>query len=250
MRVRVTRTQTIVTMAAISAAVVFVVAIPGVRSTVSMWLSLLRTGDTEAATSAFREHLLGYGVWAPVVSGLLTVFQSVAAPIPSFVVIFTNGLLFGWGWGALLSWTSALVGASACFYIARFLGRPVVEKLVGGTRMLEVSDLFFERYGDRAVLIARLLTFVSFDLISYGAGLTNMTFRRFFLATAIGQIPAMLLYSYLGHKVNGSARVLFMVFAVTAVILLVASAARPLYVRRLRGRSGTDARGGGPAGPA
>jgi uncharacterized membrane protein YdjX (TVP38/TMEM64 family) len=82
------------------------------------------------------------------------------------VVTFTNGLLFGWVWGALLSWSSAMVGAALCFWTARALGRPMVERLVGGTRALETSDLFVARHGTRSVLIARLLPFVSFDVVS------------------------------------------------------------------------------------
>lgn len=118
------------------------------------------------------------------------VFQAVIAPLPAFVLTFTNGLLFGWGWGTLLSWSSAMLGAALCFWIARVLGRPVVERLVGGSKALAVSDLFFARYGNRAILIARLLPFVSFDLISYGAGLTPVSFWRFLVATGIGQLPA------------------------------------------------------------
>lgn len=92
------------------------------------------------------------------------------------------------------------------------LGRPAVERLAGGSTALEASDLFFERYGDKSVLIARLLPFMSFDIISYGAGLTSMGFWRFFIATGIGQLPATLVYSYLGQNLTGSVKVLFFIF--------------------------------------
>ena len=70
-------------------------------------------------------------------------------------------------------------------------------------------DVFFERYGDRAILICRLLPFVSFDFVSYGAGLTNMGFWRFFIATGVGQLPATIVYSYVGGTLSGGARNLF-----------------------------------------
>ena len=51
---------------------------------------------------------------------------------------------------------------------------------------LATIERFFERHGDQSVLIARLLPFVSFDFVSYFAGLTSMPFKGFMVATGIG----------------------------------------------------------------
>lgn len=200
---------------------------PAFKASVDTAASKVASGDI----SAVRDYLLTFGPWAPIVSALLMVLQSIAAPLPAFVVTFSNGLLFGWLWGAALSWSSAMAGAALCFFIARSLGRPAVEKLVGGSTALEVSDRFFERFGKRAVLIARLLPFVSFDIISYGAGLTSMRFWPFFIATGIGQLPATLVYSYLGQNMGGSVRLLFFTFTITIAIFVAIAAARPAFQR-------------------
>jgi uncharacterized membrane protein YdjX (TVP38/TMEM64 family) len=209
---------------------------PGVRAWVGTAIDVLMRGDV----TFVRDYLRGFGIWAPVVSAVLMVFQSVVAPLPAFVLTFANGLLFGWVWGAALSWSSAMAGAALCFWLARTLGRPAVEKLAGGSTGLEVSDLFFKRYGDRAVLIARLLPFVSFDVISYGAGLTSIGFWRFFIATGIGQLPATLVYSYFGQSLTGGVRVLFMVFTFTVVVLVIAAGLRPLFMKRIRKAVGEE----------
>ena len=72
-----------------------------------------------------------YGSQAAVVSFLLMIFQAIAAPLPAFLITFANASLFGAFWGGVLSWSSAMVGAALCFYIARLMGRGVVEKLTG-----------------------------------------------------------------------------------------------------------------------
>ena len=228
----VSRKQVLTFLAVVVVCVAAYTFIPQVRSTVSTAVQILAQGKVEVV----RDYLLGFGVWAPVVSAFLMILQSIVAPLPAFVITFANGMMFGWVWGALLSWSSAMAGAAICFYIARTLGRPVVEKLVGGTRALEVSDMFFERYGERTVLITRILPFVSFDLISYGAGLTAIGFWPFFVATGVGQLPATLVYSYLGQNLTGSIRVLFWVFAVTISIAVTASIIRPFYMRRLEAK--------------
>lgn len=167
-----------------------------------------------------REYIANYGALAPVVSAVLMIFQSVIAPLPAFLITFANGLLFGVWWGAALSWGSAMLGAALCFFIARVLGRPVIVKLLSEAAV-DTSDQFFQRYGKHAVLIARLVPIISFDAISYGAGLTGMRFLGFALATGIGQLPATLLYSYLGDRVTGSIKVLLWVFGIVIAISII-----------------------------
>jgi uncharacterized membrane protein YdjX (TVP38/TMEM64 family) len=221
-------------LAAIALLIALYLLVPSVRSAVDTAMRALMVPDTSAAIGAFRDYLLSFGIWAPLVSAALMVLTCIIAPLPAFVVTFTNGLLFGWVWGALLSWSSAMVGAALCFWTARALGRPMVERLVGGTRALETSDLFVARHGTRSVLIARLLPFVSFDVVSYGAGLTPRSVGRYLLATGIGQLPATLVYSYLGQNLTGSVQTLFWVFSITAAIFVLASFIGPRVMRALR----------------
>ena len=154
-----------------------------------------------------KEYILSFGIWAPMASFLLMVLQSVIAPIPAFLITLSNAAVFGWVKGAILSWSSAMAGSALCFYIARGLGRDAVEKLTSKFALKDI-DGFFEKYGKHTILIARLLPFISFDLVSYAAGLTSMNFWSFFIATGIGQLPATIVYSYVGGMLTGGAQLL------------------------------------------
>ena len=171
-----------------------------------------------------KEYILSFGIWGPVVSFLLMILQSVAAPLPAFVITFANAALFGWVYGAILSWTSAMAGAAMCFYIAKFLGRNTVENLTSKFALDDV-DKFFAKYGKHTILIARLLPFMSFDLVSYAAGLTSMSFSSFFIATGIGQLPATIVYSYVGGMLTGGAKLmmtgLLTLFALSILIYVI-----------------------------
>lgn len=173
---------------------------------------------------AIKGYILSFGVWAPIVSFMLMVFQSVLAPLPAFLITFANASLFGWIYGALLSWTSAMAGATLCFFIGRIYGRDVVQKFINQSH-LEKVDKFFEDYGDRAVLIGRLLPFISFDGVSYAAGLTNMSFLSFFWATGIGQLPATLVYSYVGGVLPNQLKIwmfsLLTIFSISILISII-----------------------------
>ncbi len=194
--------------------------IPTVRETFMGLISLFQSLDIEA----IKAYILSFGLLAPFVSFALMVFQSILAPLPAFLITFANAALFGWVYGALLSWSSAMVGALLCFYIAKFLGREVVEKLTSKIALKSV-DAFFEKHGVYAILIARLLPFISFDIVSYAAGLTRMSLRSFLVATGLGQLPATLIYSYAGEMLTGGARTfvygLLILFSVSVLVYLI-----------------------------
>ncbi|MGL5692633.1 MAG: TVP38/TMEM64 family protein [Peptostreptococcaceae bacterium] len=194
--------------------------VPSVNGLINNMTSYLVALDMEG----LKEYILSFGIWAPIVSFLLMILQSVAAPLPAFVITFANAALFGWVYGAILSWSSAMAGAAICFYIAKFLGRDTVEKLTSKFA-LENLDSFFDRYGKHTILIARLLPFMSFDLVSYAAGLTSMSFASFFIATGIGQLPATIVYSYVGGMLTGGAKLmmtgLLTLFALSILIYVI-----------------------------
>ncbi|SHK13210.1 TVP38/TMEM64 family protein [Tepidibacter formicigenes] len=193
--------------------------IPAVKININQAIFILSNVDVDMV----RDYILGFGIWAPIVSFFLMILQSIAAPLPAFIITFANAGLFGWVKGALLSWSSAMAGATICFYIARFLGRNVVEKLTSRTALKSIDE-FFGNYGKYAILIARLLPFISFDIVSYSAGLTSMSFWSFFIATGIGQLPATIIYSYIGSMLTGTARTfvfgLLCLFALSTFIVL------------------------------
>lgn len=201
--------------------------VPTINDVVNQMISYLSKLDIEG----LKEYILSFGMWAPAISFLLMIIQSVAAPLPAFVITFANAALFGWINGAILSWSSAMAGAVLCFYIAKFLGRDTVEILTSKLA-LDNIDEFFEKYGKHTILIARLLPFISFDLVSYAAGLTSISFISFFIATGIGQLPATIIYSYVGGMLTGGAKLMMMgimtLFAVSILVYLL----KKIYIEK------------------
>ena len=197
--------------------------VPSIRATMGQIFDMLSSGDIEAVVAFLRS----YGPQAAAVSASLMVLQSLAAPIPAFIITLSNAVVFGWWQGAILSWSSAMVGAALCFYIARILGRDAVAHFVT-SGALKTVDKFFDKFGTHAILICRLLPFMSFDYVSYAAGLTSMKFWPFFIATGIGQLPATIVYSYVGGTLTGGARTLFMglliAFSVAILVFIIYSA--------------------------
>jgi len=136
------------------------------------------------------------GVFAPIFYMLLMAMAVVISPIPSLPLDIAAGAFFGTIMGTVYSVIGALTGSVISFMIARFMGRETMERFLGGHVNFcpSCSDWLLTKI----VFISRLLPVVSFDIVSYGAGLTKMSLNKFALATFLGMIPLTFLYNYSG----------------------------------------------------
>lgn len=185
------------------------------------WAPVWRTLNADSI-AAIAAYVRSFGLWAPAISLLLMVLQSVIAPLPGSLIATTNGVVFGLWWGTLLSWLGGLLGATVSFWLARLLGHDLVARWFGHGR-LERIDAIGARQGFWVILIARLTPIVSFDLISYLAGLSSISFPRFMLATAVGMLPGTFAWTALGHDLLLAQTTtwrlsLFALFAVLATV--------------------------------
>jgi uncharacterized membrane protein YdjX (TVP38/TMEM64 family) len=142
-----------------------------------------------------------WGVAAPLMSVLLMITQAIVSPIPAFLVTAANGMVFGKFWGALISWFGALLGALTSFYIARLFRNVALRKIVRNQKTVEFIRHAGEKRGFYVILLARLLPFISFDIIGYMAGLSGIRPWAFILATALGMLPATIIYTFIGHEI-------------------------------------------------
>ncbi|MFX0090740.1 MAG: TVP38/TMEM64 family protein [Candidatus Hodarchaeota archaeon] len=145
-------------------------------------------------------------VGGPVGIFFVMIIQALIAPIPSELLLAAAGAAMADKYGTVLGISIAIISASIgsiagaiiCFYIAQKGGRPLVERFID-EKSLIFADQWFERYGIWAILIGRLLPFIPFDAVSYGAGLSKIRLRDFVIPTTIGIIPRSIFYCSLGH---------------------------------------------------
>lgn len=206
--------------------------VPVVNQSINGIVKMFQTGDFES----MRSFIAQYGHWAMLVSALLIIFQSLAAPLPAFFITLSNANLFGWWQGCILSFVSSMLGAAVCFCIARILGRDVVERICTKGALKQIED-FFAKYGRKCILVARLLPFISFDVVSYAAGLTAMDFWGFFIATGLGQLPACIVYSYVGGMLTGGAQLLFTGLLCLFALFILVAIFRSVWMARQKSKN-------------
>jgi uncharacterized membrane protein YdjX (TVP38/TMEM64 family) len=201
------------------------------------FLLVATAGDLSAAR--VRDWVEDAGVWAPVAFVVLSASLTVAF-FPGPLLAGASGLLFGTAAGFPLSLCAAVLGASAAFLIARHAGRDAAER-VAGRRVLAVRDAVSRR-GFLAILYARILPGVPYNLVNYGARLTTIPLAVFAGATALGAAPRAFAYTALGGSLDdlGSPE------AIAAIVVLVVMALGGLVALR---RSGSAAGSSSQASP-
>lgn len=120
------------------------------------------------------------------------------SPLPSAPIALAAGAIYGHYEGTIYIFIGSLLGASTAFGISRFLGfqfaKVWLEKILPNWKLGDQRRLMW------MIMLSRLMPFISFDLISYAAGITALSYGRFLFATAIGILPASFLLAHFGAK--------------------------------------------------
>jgi uncharacterized membrane protein YdjX (TVP38/TMEM64 family) len=165
-------------------------------------------------------YLDSLGLLAPIVYIVLFTFVPLTF-FPDSVLAIAGGMAFGLVKGSLLTVIGALGGGTLAFFITRCLGQEAIKRFV--KKDLSILDKHTEEKGFLVVLILRLIPLVPFDVISYSAGLSKIKYKDFFLATLIGIIPGVVVFSNIGDKSLEAGSFGFYLSIALLIILLVAS---------------------------
>jgi uncharacterized membrane protein YdjX (TVP38/TMEM64 family) len=186
-------------------------------------------GDEQRLTAAIRS----LGVWGVVALVLLEATAIVLSPLPSAPIALAAGMVYGTVWGGVIVICGAELGAISAFSLARWLGFDAVRKWSRAEGMMRhLTEETSQFWLMLTVFVARLLPFVSFDAVSYAAGLTPLSFWRFALATLLGVMPVSFLLTFAGEELSGGS----LATIGLTLIVLVAVPVIPLLVRFLRRR--------------
>ncbi len=141
------------------------------------------------------------GTWAVLASmGLMIVCA--LTPMPAEIPAMVNGMVFGPLGGTLVTWAGALVGALLAFGLARYLGRPAIERLVAPRHRARFDSFTEGGYGAGALLVARCISLVPFFVLNLAGGLSAMRLWTFTWVTALGIIPLTILLVYFGVQLE------------------------------------------------
>jgi len=167
-----------------------------------VYLALYRAGTLALFMDSERLHaaIQNAGAMGPLVIIGFFMVAVVINPLPSAPIALAAGFAYGHTWGTVYIVIGAVSGAFIAFTIARLLGHDILNRWFGEKLKMGLLGSQLGLMG--MIVVFRLLPFISFDIVSYAAGLTAITWWRFLLATTVGIIPTSFLLAHFGNEMS------------------------------------------------
>ncbi len=176
-----------------------------------------------------EDYIRASGPWGIVISIGIMIAHSFV-PFPSEFVAIANGMIYGPIWGTVITWTGAMLGAFLAFGLARKLGYEYINRKLREKNKEKIQE-WITRNGGTAILVSRLIPVISFNLINYIAGLSNISVWTFFWTTSIGILPITIIMVTMGSSISAVSWKLWVIIVVVGMALLLIS--RLPFVKKL-----------------
>jgi membrane protein DedA with SNARE-associated domain len=189
----------------------------------------------EWGTNLILDWISNYGYGGIM---LLMALESACMPVPSEIVMpFAGFLVARDGVMSLLGVTVAgalgcTIGSIAAYVFGFYAGRPLILRygkyILIREKHLITAEEWFEKWGDKATFIARLLPVIR-TVISLPAGIAKMNFKKFVFYSFVGSVPWTFMLAYVGYVLGSEWESIKGVFRELDVVVVVAGIAVVAY---------------------
>ena len=128
--------------------------------------------------------------------------------LPGSVAMMIAGFLFGFLPGFLLAVLAIPAGAQGAFEFGRWVARPWVRNKVADNQRMHAIEAALREEAFVIVVLTRLSLILPFNLLNYAYGATSVRAATHLFGTAIGMLPAIALYVYLGTLAHDLGQIL------------------------------------------
>ncbi len=145
------------------------------------------------AQDDIKSVLMSLGIFAPLVYILIYIIRPLIF-FPTSILTPLSAIVFGPFLGWIYTFIGENIAATVAFLVARYLGGDLLSRF----KKIKRIDEELEEHGLRTVLFLRLVPLFPFDVVNFGLGLTAVSFRNYVIGTAVGVLPGLTAYIFLG----------------------------------------------------
>jgi membrane-associated protein len=193
-----------------------------------------------------QDIINSFGDWVAIAVAAI-IFLETAFILTSFLpgdsLLFLTGLALAtsesWlpDWiGFILIWMAAFFGSQVGYWIGYKIGPPLFERnsnFLLNQRVLDKTHEFFDKYGARAVVMARFLPILR-ALIPMLAGISKMDSKRFTKLNALGSTIWVGLFMFAGYWLGQFPLVKNHLEITVIIIIVFTTMLLPLEILRTR----------------
>ena len=158
-----------------------------------------------------------FGALGPIVLIFAMTMQMFMLIVPNILLFMISIICYGPFWGTIISLGGVAASSSLGYFIGRKLGPHAIDRFVSQNTQ-DKMYIFIERYGVKAIAIMRLSS-LSSDALGFVAGILEMSYKKYILATLTGIIPVIILIALYGR--SGKIETALIWIAGISLILLI-----------------------------
>jgi uncharacterized membrane protein YdjX (TVP38/TMEM64 family) len=196
-----------------------------------------KLGEFYTKKDGVPDFLIARGAYSPIVFILIQALQVLISPIPGELTGVAGGYIYGDILGFIYSTIGLTFGSWAAFALARFFGRPFVQKVVG-ENVVKKFDFLTTDSGATVCFLLFMIPGFPKDALCYLLGLSRMRLAMFFVLSTLGRMPGTYLLTLEGTSVRSEQyQTAVAIVVLSAVILFVAYLCRKHLDRWIRNLS-------------
>ncbi|MFH5181737.1 TVP38/TMEM64 family protein [Paenibacillus sp. TAB 01] len=167
----------------------------------------------------------------PLVFGVALGFIIIPV-LPYKIIIGLLGYMYGPLAGAFLSWSAASVASVLVFWLARYLFREQGRAYLAKYERLDKLQAALEKHPFLTILLARLIPVIPQAVVNVVPAVTSIPVLTFAVASALGKIPAMLLFAFIGGNLTSDPRKLILSVSVYVLFLAGVYAVYRIWLKK------------------
>lgn len=145
-----------------------------------------------------NDLLLQIGLWGPIIACLFIVVESIIPILPLSVFITVNFVAFGSFIGFIISWIFTIIGCIISFMIFKHRYKEKFDKRIRNKKYVDRLIVWLETAKFQHLVVLVAIPFTPAFLFNVAAGLSKMTFRKFFFVILIGKIFLIYFWGFVG----------------------------------------------------
>lgn len=148
------------------------------------------------SVATFREYMVSFGLWGPIVLTLIQMLQVILPVLPGFLGCVVGAWLYGPVVGFLANYIGISAGSIVAYYLARKYGVQLVNMMLSMEKYKKYIDRINKSKSYTTMLfLAILLPLAPDDFFCYFTGLIDMRPRKFITIILIAKPWCILFYS-------------------------------------------------------
>jgi uncharacterized membrane protein YdjX (TVP38/TMEM64 family) len=168
-----------------------------VVAAIALAIALSRFFPVMSFVEALQERVMSWGAWAGICYPLLFAACNILL-LPGGVLAVGGGFFFGLWWGFVMVLVGNIVSTAISFAMSRFVATRWFRRKLSANPTLRVLGPAVERESWKIILLSQLHPLFPTSLLNYFYGLTRIRFSTYMLWAAIGRMPGLFFYAYMG----------------------------------------------------